>query len=29
MLPDHYVDSTSERLLLYQRLAEIENKQED
>jgi len=25
MLPDHYVDSTSERLLLYQRLAEIEN----
>ena len=28
MLPDHYVDSTSERLLLYQRLAEIENKKE-
>ena len=28
MLPDHYVDSTSERLLLYQRLAEIENKQD-
>ena len=28
MLPDHYVDSTSERLLLYQRLAEMENKKE-
>ena len=28
MLPDHYVNSTSERLLLYQRLAEIENKKE-
>ena len=28
MLPDHYVDSTSERLLLYQRLAEIENKKD-